>query len=101
MQDKDSYDEMNLYLDKKKMRITLEVVPKSMVRILSNKNLNRPNFNLHGLTIFTHDSYWDLIACILSIFNKRNKDFNSIRKTLENNNLIYIRLHPSLKKIRL
>lgn len=99
MQDKDSYDEMNLYLDKKNLGITLEVVPKSMVRILSNKNLYSPNITVYrGLTIFTHDSYWDLIACILSIFNKRNKNFNGIRKSVENNNLIYIRLHPSLRK---
>ena len=99
MQDKDSFDEMNLYLNQKKMDINLELVPKSMTRVVSYKKINSSNIPLNReLTIFTHDSYWDLIACILAILNKKNKTITQVRKSFENNNLIYIRLHPSLRK---
>ena len=98
-QDKDSLDEMNLYLKQKRMEITLKVVPKSMVRIVSNKKFQTSNINLkRDFTIFTHDSYWDLIACILALINKKNKNITDLRKSFEKNNLIYIRLHPSLRK---
>ena len=43
---------MNLYLKQKKMEITLTVVPKSMVRIESNKKFQTSNINLKGILQF-------------------------------------------------
>ena len=98
LQDKGSLREMNLYLSKKNINISLEVVPKSMIRtkmILENKIFK---FQIsRGITIFTHNSYWDLTACLLAIFNNNNKI--SLSKILTNKNKkIFIRLHPALTK---
>ncbi len=99
MQDKESLDEMNLHLSEKNMEINLEIVPNSMQRIKTNKNLRSQNIEIsREFTIFTHDSYWDLISCILALLNKKNKNHKKIRKLLKKTNLIYIRLHPSLSK---
>ena len=51
-----------------------------------------------NLTIVTHASYWDLIACLLSIFCEKNRN-HSFHKELDyKDKKLYIRLHPSLNK---
>ena len=99
MQDQESLDEMNLYLSEKNMDINLEIIPNSMKRIKPNKNFRSQNILIsREFTIFTHDSYWDLISCVLALFYKKNKNYKELKKLLKKSNLIYIRLHPSLSK---
>ena len=61
------------------------------------KNTNEIDILEREITIFTHDSYWDMIACILSIFNRNNKCQNPT-ELVNQTKVIYIRLHPSLNK---
>ena len=99
LQDKDSFNEMSFYLSKFKNNISLEIVPKYMQRTNSRKNLRKTLIKKErAITIFTHDSYWDLVACIISIFNLKNKGCEIPNKLIKKNKLIYIRLHPSLNK---
>ena len=49
-------------------------------------------------TIFTHDSYWDLIACLSGVINFRNDFHKETASTTNDSKLIYIRLHPILLK---
>ena len=53
-----------------------------------------------AITIFTYDSYWDLVACIISIFNLKNQGCTIPNKMIRKTKLIYIRLHTSLNKNR-
>ena len=63
--------------------------------ILENKKLK---FQIsRDITIFTHNTYWDLTACLLAIFNNKNQILLS--KIISNKNKkIFIRLHPALTK---
>ena len=90
---------MKLYLKKIKSNLPLEIVPESMLRI-KPKGMKTQiiNYSKRSITIFTHDSYWDLIACTLSIFNLRNKACKRPRELIKKSKLINIRLHPSLDK---
>ena len=100
LQDKDSFSEMNFYLTKFENNISLEIVPKSMQRT-SLKTIRKTSFKQErAITIFTHDSDWDLVACILSIFNLKNQGCKIPNKLIRKTKLIYIRLHPSLNKNR-
>ena len=98
VQDKSSLREMNSYLIKNNIYIPLEVVPKSMVRtkVILDDEFCKLQIS-REITIFTHSSYWDLLACILSIFNEKNRNLIPIDSYLENKT-IFIRLHPALKK---
>ena len=98
VQDKSSLREMNSYLIKNNIYIPLEVVPKSMVRtkVILDDEFCKLQIS-REITIFTHSSYWDLVACILSIFNEKNRNLIPIDSYLENKT-IFIRLHPALKK---
>ena len=98
VQDKSSLTEMNSYLIKNNIYIPLEVVPKSMVRtkVILDDEFCKLKIS-REITIFTHSSYWDLVACILSIFNEKNRNLIPIDSCLQNKK-IFIRLHPALKK---
>lgn len=99
VQDKESKFEMASYLNKKKIKIDLQIVPKSMIRI---KNEKFESFRkvriIRETTIFTHDTYWDLIACLSGVINFRNDFHKKTGSTISDSNLIYIRLHPFLLK---
>ena len=98
LQDEVSLREMHSYLIKNNIDIPLEVVPKSMIRtkIILDDNFYKLQIS-REITIFTHASYWDLIACILSIFNEKNRNLLPRNSSLKNKR-IYIRLHPALSK---
>ena len=51
-----------------------------------------------GITIITHASYWDLIACLLSIFCKKNRTYSFYKELDCKYKKLFIRLHPSLNK---
>ena len=71
-----------------------------MIQCLDQKKLMKiffKYFSEREITIFTHDSYWDMIACILSIFNKNNSYQNPL-ELVNQSKVIFIRLHPSLNK---
>ena len=72
-----------------------------MVRVSNDYSNHLLGSIKKGVTIFTHDSYWDLIACILSLFNNSNQSCIKPRQVIISNKLINIRLHPSLMKARL
>ena len=98
LQDEDSLREMSSYLVKNNIEIPLEIVPKEMVRTKINLDVDFSKLQINrDITIFTHTSYWDLIACILSIFNKKNRNLFLKNSSLENQR-IFIRLHPALSK---
>ncbi len=98
LQDYESLKEINTYLDKNRISMILEVVPKSMVRSNYKKSGEIEIINSKEITIFTHSTYWDLIACLLSIFNPLNrKNFIPIKGSQQSRE-IHIRLHPSLNK---
>ena len=98
LQDYESLSEIKTFLDKKRISACLEVVPKSMIRSNSKIFWERDIKKSKAVTIFTHASYWDLIACVLAIFSPINRKniipTKKSQKILE----IHIRLHPSLKK---
>ena len=58
---------------------------------------NKSNLK-RNITVFTHASYWDLLACLLSIFNDNNSPFNSPKNLKDKSKYIYIRLHPALNE---
>ena len=98
LQDYESLSEMKTYLNNNKISMDLEVVPKEMLR--SNfKTLEKAQINhSREITIFTHSTYWDLIASLLSIFNQLNENNLITKKQLIECGEIFIRLHPSLDK---
>ena len=63
-------------LRKEDIKIEIQKVPKSMIRIKNYdfKNFKNPKKN-RAITIFSHDSYWDLIACLLSAINLINNNY--------------------------
>ena len=101
LQDKDSLREMYSYLNKNNINIPLEIVPKEMVRTKINHDINFSKLKIaRDITIFTHASYWDLIACILSILNEKNRKL-FLRNSSLKNKIIFIRLHPALSQKKL
>ena len=72
LQDEGSLAEMRSYLKKENIEINTKIVPTSMLRIksLAPEKESKPKLS-RNLTIITHASYWDLIACLLSIFSKK------------------------------
>ena len=102
VQDQESKKEMEFYFSKKDIKIEVEKVPRSMIRI---KNYDFKNIdylkNIRDITIFSHDSYWDLIACLLSAINLINNSYIKCNKIIEKNTLINIRLHPCLSLIHI
>ena len=100
LQDKNSLNEMETYLKKNNISISLRVVPRSMIRMSLDKKIKTGENSRRIFTIFTHNSYWDLIACLLAIFNTSNDECFRLRKNIENKKIIYIRLHPSLNKYK-
>ena len=98
VQDKGSQKEMNIYLKSENINIPVKVSSKKMIRAKSFQNNEKCSTNFkREITIFTHASYWDLSACLLSIFNDRNRSFLKTKKIAQCEK-IFIRLHPSLKK---
>ena len=97
LQDNNSLNEMEFYLKKMKIPISLEVVSKDMLRMGIEKNIINFKTLRKDCTIFTHDTYWDLIACLLAIFNPFNDNCLKLRNKLKNK-VVFIRLHPSLNK---
>ncbi len=96
LQDEGSLKEMISYFKKNNISIPLEVVERPMIRTQINlQNKNREIKISRDITIFTHSTYWDLIACVLSIFNNHNQPLQ--HKKLVNKK-IHIRLHPALTK---
>ena len=98
LQDQNSFKEMESYLNKKNLSISLRVVPRSMIRMNPDKKIKKEKNHKRICTIFSHDSYWDLIACLLSILNTSNDKCFKLRQNIEANKIIYLRLHPSLSK---
>lgn len=97
LQDEDSCDEMNSYINKKNLSISTEIVENSMRRVMKNSR-KKANLKNRNITIFTHDTNWDLIACLIAINNKNNFTSKVPTNLLSENNLVYIRLHPDLNK---
>ncbi len=99
VQDEESKKEMEVYFRMEDIKIEIQKVPSSMIRI---KNYDFKNFkNLkkkRAITIFSHDSYWDLIACLLSAINLIDNNYIKDNTILENDILINIRLHPFLEE---
>ncbi len=99
VQDEESRKEMEIYFKKEDIKIELKNVPRSMIRIKNFKYKNIKNLKkIRPITIFSHDSYWDLKACLLTAINLINKNYFKSNLFLENNILINVRLHPSLKE---
>jgi hypothetical protein len=99
VQDEGSLKEMSSVLKRENLDLNIKVSPESMLRIKAlSPNIKNIAHLTRNITIFTHDSYWDLIACLLSIFNKKNKNLSYQRKILDEEKELYIRLHPSLNK---
>ena len=100
LQDEGSLKEMISYLKKHNINIPLEVVARPMIRTQINlENKKRKIKVSRDITIFTHSTYWDLIACVLSIFNNKNKILKN-PKLVNKKKKIFIRLHPALTKLK-
>ena len=99
--------EMESYFRKENINIEIQTTKRSMIRIkdIDLKKINNIK-NIRAITIFSHDSYWDLIACLMSVLNLINNDYFESNLIVKNDLLINIRLHPfleeelALKKIR-
>lgn len=100
VQDEGSQKEMQSYLKKVNLNIKVIVSSNSMKRTnLLEKNKNQKLKIAREITIFTHASYWDLMACILSIFNDRENKLLYQKIIKRGAQEISIRLHPALNKI--
>ena len=99
VQDQGSFAEMRSYLKRKNIKINTKIVPTSMLRIksLAPEKDSTPVLS-RNLTIITHASYWDLIACLLSIFCNKNKNYSFYKELNSKEKKLFIRLHPSLNK---
>ena len=99
VQDKGSLIEMRSHLKKENIKIKTKIVPPSMLRVKSlAPEICSPPRQYRSITIFTHASYWDLIACLLSIFCKKNRNFSFYKEFDCKYQKLFIRLHPSLNK---
>lgn len=100
VQDEGSQKEMQSYLKQVNLNIKVIVSSSSMKRIdLVQKNKNQKTTIPREITIFTHASYWDLTACILSIFNLRENKLSYPKIIKRSSEEIFIRLHPALNKL--
>ena len=100
VQDEGSQKEMQSYLKKVNLNINVVVSSQSMKRTnLVQKNKYQKPKIPREITIFTHASYWDLTACILSIFNDKEDKLTSPKILKRGIEEISIRLHPALNKI--
>ena len=99
VQDQGSLLEMRSHLTKENIKIKTKIVPPSMLRVksLAPEIYSKPR-QYRNLTIITHASYWDLIACLLSIFCKRNRNYSFYKELDPKYKKLCIRLHPSLNK---
>ncbi len=99
VQDEESKKEMDIYFRKEDIKIAIQKVPRSMVRIkyYDVKNVKYLK-KKRAITLFSHDSYWDLIACLLSAINLINNSYIKDNTINEQNILINIRLHPFLEE---
>ena len=99
VQDPDSKGEMDSYFKKENINIEVQIVPRNMKRIMKievdNSKLVKGS---REITIFSHDSYWDLIACLLSVIKFKNKSQKATQSIIDNMKFINIRLHPCLNK---
>ena len=99
VQDEESKIEMESHFKQEDIKIELQTVPRSMIRV---KNHDLKNIKNHeksrNITIFSHDSYWDLIACLLSAINLINNNYIKTNEVIEKNIFINIRLHPFLEE---
>ena len=98
VQDKSSKEAFKNYLKSEKINIEVRKVPLSMVRTKNSFKNKISSKKFRSITIFTHATYWDLIACILSIFNEKNRNCYLQQEIVKKEKLISIRLHPSLNK---
>ncbi len=99
VQDKDSFDEMNLHLIKNNINISLMIAPKKMLRFKKiNLNSKKAYKKNKILTIFTHDKLWDFIACLFAVLNSNDSKKFGIFESIKKQNIIFVRLHPSLNK---
>ena len=90
---------MQSYFRQEDIKIDLKIVPQSMIRI---KNYDFKNIQIQKkirkITIFSHDSYWDLKACILSAINLINNSYVNLNSIMDKDILINVRLHPCLEE---
>ena len=64
VQDEESKIEMESHFKQEDIKIELQTVPRSMIRVKNHDLKNIKNLEkARNITIFSHDSYWDLIAC--------------------------------------
>ena len=99
VQDEESKMEMESYFRKENINIEIQTTKRSMIRIkdIDLKKINNIK-NIRAITIFSHDSYWDLIACLMSVLNLINNDYFESNLIVKNDLLINIRLHPFLEE---
>ena len=99
LQDEGSLKEMKSHCKSENLNISLEVTSIAMQRYKTSYEIKKNKSNLkRNITVFTHASYWDLLACLLSIFNDVNSPFNSPKNLKDKSKYIYIRLHPALNE---
>ena len=91
--------EMESYFSKADIKIETQTAPRSMIRIKNFDSKNIQNLKkIRAITIFSHDSYSDLVACLLSVINWLNDSYLKSNSILKNDFSINIRLHPFLEK---
>ena len=99
LQDEGSLKEMKSHCKSENLNISLEVTSIAMQRYETSYEIKKNKSNLkRNITVFTHASYWDLLACLLSIFNDNNSPINSPKNLKDKSKYIYIRLHPALNE---
>ena len=90
---------MESYFSKEDINIEIQTAPRSMLRIKNFDSKNIQNLKkIRAITIFSHDSYSDLIACLLSATNCLNDGYIKSNSIFKNDFSIYIRLHPFLEE---
>lgn len=99
VQDEESKKEMEVYFSKEDIKIEIQKVPSSMIRIKKYDFKQFQNLKkIRAITIFSHDSYWDLIACLLSVIDLINNKYIKSDLIMGKYILVNVRLHPFLEE---
>ena len=99
VQDKNSLLILKKHFKKNGIRIPIQTVNKNLVRMKIRDNKNNIVISKNkNITIFSGESNWDVIACLLALLNTLNLENKNLLNSIDFNKEIYIRLHPIINK---
>jgi len=99
VQDENSLLILKKHFKKNGIRIPIQTVNKNLVRMKVEENKYNSEISKNkNITIFSGESNWDVIACLLALLNTLNLENKNLLNSIDFNKEIYIRLHPIINK---